>query len=79
VLYYGADGRGRTEVPAKSLGGGVYEADVKINRFVTYYVFVGSQSEKVGYSDLPNFSLLAVKPEPGEQQPTPQAAAEGGS
>ena len=79
VMYYGADGRGRTVVPARSLGGGVYEADVRIDRFITYYVFVSSPSEKISYNDLPHFSLMAVKPEPGEQQPTPRAAAEGSS
>jgi len=79
VLYYGADGRGRTVVPAKSLGGGIYEADVRVDRFVTYYLFVGSQSEELSYSDLPNFSLLPVKTKPGNSQPEPRADAEGGS
>ena len=77
VLYYGSDGRGRTVVPAKSLGGGVYEADVKIDRMVTYYVFVGSQSEKMMYNDIPFFSLMGTPSQDGKT--APQAAAEGGS
>ena len=77
VLYYGSDGRGRTVVPAKSLGGGVYEADVKIDRMVTYYVFVGSQSEKLMYNDIPFFSLMGTSPQSSKN--APQAAAEGGS
>jgi len=77
VLYYGSDGRGRTVVPAKSLGGGVYEADVKIDRMVTYYVFVGSQSEKMMYNDIPFLSLMGTPSQGGKT--APQAAAEGGS
>jgi len=79
VLYYGSDGRGRRVVPARSLGAGVYEADVNVSRFITYYVFVGSQSEKLKYNELPFFSLLAVKPEFSDKKPVPQAKAEGGS
>jgi hypothetical protein len=57
-------------VPARSLGAGVYEADVTVSRFITYYVFVGSVSEKLKYNELPYFSLMAIKP---------QAKAEGSS
>jgi YVTN family beta-propeller protein len=62
VLYYGSDGRGRTVVPAKSLGDGRYEAEVKIGRPATYYVFVGSRSKKLKYTDLPYFSLMGIAP-----------------
>ena len=64
VLYYGSDGRGRTVVPARALGEGLYEADVKVERATTYYVFVGSQSLKLKYSDLPFASLMGI-PAPG--------------
>jgi len=60
VLYYGADGRGRTEVPARALGDGLYEADVKVDRETTYYLFVGSRSVKLKYSDLPFASLMGM-------------------
>jgi hypothetical protein len=72
VLYYGADGRGRTVVPARALGDGLYEADVKVERETTYYLFVGSRSAKLKYSDLPFASLMGIpapaaggKPETG--------------
>ena len=77
VLYYGSDGRGRTVVPARSLGGGVYEADVKVSRMTTYYVFVGSRSEKLKFSDLPYFSLMGT-PAPAKEA-APQVKAEGSS
>ncbi len=60
VLYYTASGGGRTVVPATSLGDGRYEAEVKLSQVTTYYVFVGSQSEKLGYSDLPFASLMGM-------------------
>jgi hypothetical protein len=60
VLYYRSDGRGRTVVPAKALGAGSYEAEVKVSSLATYYVFVGSRSKKLKYSDLPFASLMGV-------------------
>jgi hypothetical protein len=52
---------------------------VNVSRFITYYVFVGSKSEKLKYNELPYFSLMAVKPVSGTDEPAPQAAAEGSS
>jgi YVTN family beta-propeller protein len=63
VLYYRSDGRGRTVVPAKALGNGVYEATVKVDTLATYYVFVGSRALELSYSDLPFASLMGVPPE----------------
>jgi hypothetical protein len=66
VLYYASDGRDRTEVPARALGDGLYEADVKVGRQATYYVYVGSRSGKVKYTDLPFASLMGTPaPAPG--------------
>ena len=79
VLYYGADGRGRQVVPAKALGAGLYEADVKVSRVITYYVFVGSRSEKLNYSDLPFFSLLGTPAPAKAKEAAPQVKAEGSS
>jgi hypothetical protein len=56
-------------VPARSLGDGLYEADVLVDRATTYYLFVGSRSAKLKYSDLPFASLMGV----------PAPAAEGGA
>lgn len=72
VLYYGADGRGRTVVPARALGGGVYEAEVKVDRATTFYAYVGSRSLKLEYTDLPFLSLLGT-PAPAPQQPAKAA------
>jgi hypothetical protein len=59
-------------VPARALGDGLYEADVKVERETTYYLFVGSRSVKLKYSDLPFASLMGIpapatgdKPETG--------------
>jgi hypothetical protein len=60
VLYYRADGRGRTVVPAVYLGEGRYEAEVKIGSVATYYVFVGSRSKQLRHSELPFLSLMGV-------------------
>ncbi|MFW2339241.1 MAG: cytochrome D1 domain-containing protein [Acidimicrobiia bacterium] len=79
VLYYGADGRGRQVVPARVLGAGLYEADVKVSRLTTYYVFVGSRSEELSYSDLPFFSLMGTPAPAKAKQGAPRAKAEGGA
>jgi YVTN family beta-propeller protein len=79
VLYYGADGRGRQVVPARALGAGLYEADVKVGRVTTYYVFVGSRSEELSYSDLPFFSLMGMPAPAKAKEGAPQAKAEGGA
>jgi hypothetical protein len=76
VLYYRADGRGRTVVPAKALGEGLYEATVKIDKVTTYYVFVASKSEKLNYSDLSFLSLMGM-PAPAEKEAKPQSKAGG--
>ena len=60
VMYYGADGRGRRVVPASALGEGLYEADVTVNRVTTYYLFVGSRSAQLKYTDLPFASLMGT-------------------
>jgi hypothetical protein len=73
VLYYGSDGRGRTVVPARALGQGLYEADVKINRVTTYYVYVGSRSAQLKYADLPFVSLM------GTPAPVKRSGAKAGA
>ena len=77
VLYYRSDGRGREVVPATALEDGGYEATVKIDRMATYYVFVGSNSLKLGYNDLPFLSLMGVEA-PAEDK-VPEQAQSGGS
>ena len=78
VLYYRSDGRGRTVVPARVLEDGGYEATIKVGMMTTYYVFVGSKSKEVEYTDLPFFSLMGT-PAPTEQEkPASQAKTGGG-
>ena len=63
VMYFLAPGRGRTEVPVKEIGGGVYEAALKLAQPGAYYVYVGVPSLKLGYGKLPFFTLRATQPE----------------
>jgi hypothetical protein len=78
VLYYRSDGRGRTLVPAKAMGDGVYEAQVKIDRLATYYVFVGSRSEDLKYNDLPFLSLMGTPaPKADKEKALPVKAGDG--
>ena len=60
VLYYRSDGRGRTVRPARSLGGGLYEATVEVHTPATYYIFVGAPSRGLDYTDQPFLSLMAL-------------------
>ena len=60
VMSYRSDGRGRRIVPAKPLGDGVYEAEIRVGSTSTWYVFVGARSAEVGFSDLPFLSLMGV-------------------
>ncbi len=62
VLYYRSDGRGRTTVPARPLGDGLYEATVEATMLATYYVYVAAPSKKLDYSDRSLLSLMARPP-----------------
>ena len=62
VMYFLAPGRGRTEVPVKEIGGGVYEAQVQLAQPGAYYVYVGVPSLNMGYGKLPFFTLMATPP-----------------
>ena len=60
VMYFLAPGRGRTEVPVKDVGDGVYEADLQLPLPGAYYVYVGIPSMKLDYGKLPFFTLQAA-------------------
>jgi YVTN family beta-propeller protein len=70
VLYYRSDGRGRTTLPARQLGDGLYEADVEVNTVATYYVYVAAPSKQLGYSDRTLLSLMAI---PAAEEPKTEA------
>jgi len=60
VLYYRSDGRDRVVAPARALPDGGYEATIKLNMVTTYYLFVGSRSMELTYTDLPFLSLIGT-------------------
>jgi YVTN family beta-propeller protein len=59
VVYYLSPGRNRTEVKARDVGGGVYEAMLPVPQPGAYYVHAGAASLNVNAQDLPYFTLLA--------------------
>ena len=64
VLYYMVPGLHRTEVAAREISDGVYEATLKFPAKGAYYIYVASPSNKVRYGDLLYRSLLASAPRP---------------
>ena len=74
VLYYRSDGRGRQVVSAKPVDDGWYEAEVKIESEGTFYVFVGSRSQEIKYTDLPFLTLMGMP----ASEPDKETAARAG-
>jgi len=69
VLYYRSDGRGRTTLPAREIGDGLYEATVEVSMSATYYVYVGAPSKNLDYTDRSLLSLMAIPaPEESKQE-----------
>lgn len=60
ILYFLAPGRGRTEVPVKEIGGGVYEAQMQLAQPGAYYVYVAVPSMDLAYGKLPFFTMMAT-------------------
>jgi hypothetical protein len=60
VMYFLAPGRRRTQVIAREIGDGVYEATLSLRESGAYYVHVAVPSMKVGFKDLGQFSLFAT-------------------
>lgn len=77
VMYFLAPGRNRMEVRAKEMGDGVYQAQLPIGWPGAYFVHVAVPSEKVGYTDLPYFTLVATKATPARRSPDAKPPAEG--
>ena len=71
VLYYRSDGPDRMVAPARALPDGSYEATIKLNKVTTYYLFVGSRSRDITYTDLPFFSLMGIPAVDGEKAIAP--------
>ncbi len=80
VMFFLAPGTNRREVGAREVGEGVYEATLPIEWPGAYYVHVGVPSERVGYSDLPYFTLVATREEkssPGKGSSPPEGPSSG--
>jgi hypothetical protein len=78
VLFFRLPGKDRTEIIAQEEGEGVYRALLPFPRPGAYYVHVGVPSERVGYNDLPYFSVLATRKPPGNaEQLKPVAEVKG--
>jgi YVTN family beta-propeller protein len=60
VLFFRAPNYDRTEVLAKEVTEGIYEARLPIRRRGAYFVYVGSASAKVAYGELPFLTLSGV-------------------
>jgi len=60
VMYYRSDGRGRRVIPTTEKPGGEYEAQIDIDSVASYYVFVGSRSQSLNYSELPFLTVIGT-------------------
>jgi len=60
VLYYLAPGKQRTELRARHIADGVYEAVLTPEAAGAYYLYVASASAGVRYGDLPYITLRGV-------------------
>lgn len=61
LLYYLSPGRYRTEVPAREVEEGVYEAGLRFRESGAYNVHVGVPSRKIGYQTFIHRSLVVRK------------------
>lgn len=60
AMYYLAPGRRRAETAVVEVGAGVYEARVPLAQAGAWYVYLGVPRLKIGYGQLPYYSLQAV-------------------
>jgi len=60
VMFYRAPGQYRTEVAAKEVGAGIYEAMLPIRYAGAYYIHVSSPSLHVNYGDMPYTTVMGV-------------------
>lgn len=76
MLHFRAPDFDRTEVAAREIGDGVYEATVRLGPSGAYYLYVSVPSLKVRYGELPFRSILA--PPGGATSAAVQTAAAAG-
>jgi len=70
VRSFLAPNRFRTDVPAKEVEPGVYEAQVNVPKTGAYYVYVAAPSRELKFADLPFLTLVGVDP---SRMPNPPA------
>jgi len=75
VLFFRIPGKDRREVPAREVGDGVYQAMLPMTRPGGYNIYVAVPSERIGYRDLPYFSMAATRAAAGSPGATPKPAA----
>jgi len=75
VLFFQVPGKNRREVPAREVGDGVYEAMLPMTRPGGYNIYVAVPSERVGYQDLPYFTMAATRAPAGSRGTAPAPAA----
>ena len=63
VQYYMVPGLHRTQVPAREVSAGVYEAPLTLPEAGAYYLYVAVPSARVQYGDLPYRTVLATREE----------------
>ena len=66
VKYFRAPRYGLTELPAKHVGDGIYEAELPFRQAGAYYIYVAAHSFNAGYDDL-NYRTVMVSKAPTSQ------------
>ncbi len=75
VLFFRIPGKDRRVVPAREVGDGVYEAMLPMTKPGGYNIYVAVPSEKIGYQDLPYFTMAATRAAAGMPGATTQPGA----
>ena len=62
VKYFRVPRYGLTETLATSVGDGIYEAEVVLNRAGAYFIYVAAPSLNAQYNDLSYLTVMASRP-----------------
>jgi len=61
VKYFRAPRYGLTELLARSVGDGIYEVEIELNRAGAYYIYVAAPSLGAQYNDLGYLTVMASR------------------
>jgi YVTN family beta-propeller protein len=78
VLFFRIPGTDRSEFFAQEEGDGVYQVMLPFPHPGAYYVYVSVHSERVGYNDLPYYTLVATPKPAAASGPEPVAGEDRG-